>query len=193
MRCSLSEALPRQRPRLYSISSCSLVYPTEIHVTVGVVQITTDEGYTRPGLCSNYLARLTTGDHVRLSVRTSNFRPPRDPQAPMLMVGPGTGLSPLVGFLQHREVQLRMLRQAQQSASGHALSDAPSATLNYPVSPLLKAMNGRPKTGWSSARPGETRLFFGCRNLNDYLYQQELAQYRERLKAWEARHPLHNQ
>ncbi|RYC68078.1 nitric oxide synthase oxygenase [Spirosoma sordidisoli] len=175
----LIELLPRQRPRLYSISSCSLVYPTEIHVTVGVVQITTDEGYTRPGLCSNYLARLTTGDHVRLSVRTSNFRPPRDPQAPMLMVGPGTGLSPLVGFLQHREVQLRMLRQAQQSASGHTLSDAPSATLKYPGSPLLKARNGRPKTGWSSARPGETRLFFGCRNLNDYLYQQELETWHE--------------
>lgn len=103
----LLELLPRQKPRLYSISSCSLVHPDQIHVTVGVVDITTDAGQTRPGLCSHYLAGLDPNQRTtaRIAVRTSNFRPPKDPQAPMLMVGPGTGLSPLVGFLQHREVQ----------------------------------------------------------------------------------------
>ncbi|MBC3786961.1 nitric oxide synthase oxygenase [Spirosoma utsteinense] len=156
------DLLPSQKPRLYSISSCSLVYPTEIHVTVGVVQITTDAGQTRPGLCSNYLAGLVPGEAtVWVAVRTSNFRPPLDPQAPMLLVGPGTGLSPLVGFLQHREVQLRALRDAQHhSARGY----------------------GTPAGGETSPKPlqlGQARLYFGCRNLNDYLYQQELENWRD--------------
>jgi sulfite reductase alpha subunit-like flavoprotein/nitric oxide synthase oxygenase domain/subunit/hemoglobin-like flavoprotein len=100
---ALLELLPKQKPRLYSISSCPLLYPDKIQVTIGVLQITTDAGKVRQGLCSNYLAGLQPGSQVRIGVRTSGFRPPADPQAPMLMVGPGTGVSPLIAFLQYRE------------------------------------------------------------------------------------------
>ena len=99
----LLELLPKQKPRLYSISSCPLLHPDKIQVTVGVLQIRTDSGKVRQGLCSNHLAGLQLGSQVRISVRTSVFRPPADPQAPMLMVGPGTGVSPLIAFLQYRE------------------------------------------------------------------------------------------
>ncbi|SOD94729.1 nitric oxide synthase oxygenase [Spirosoma fluviale] len=154
----LLDVLPRQKPRLYSISSCSLVHPTEIHLTVGVVQITTDAGKNVTGLCSNYLAQLdpVQGDTVRIAIRSSGFRPPLLPQAPMLMVGAGTGLSPLVGFLQHREVQLRAMHEA--SYEQHNGDDT--------ITPL-------------PAHIGHARLFFGCRNLNDYLYQQELETWHE--------------
>jgi sulfite reductase alpha subunit-like flavoprotein/nitric oxide synthase oxygenase domain/subunit/hemoglobin-like flavoprotein len=159
----LIDLLPSQKPRLYSISSCSLVYPSQIHVTVGVVQVTTDSGQVRAGLCSNYLASLEpqTGETVRLVVRTSNFRPPVDPQAPMLLVGPGTGLSPLVGFLQHREVQLRALRERQQRAITGQSMTSTEESIQPPI------------------RLGHARLYFGCRNLNDYLYQQELENWRD--------------
>ncbi|BAY16426.1 putative sulfite reductase [Anabaenopsis circularis NIES-21] len=100
---ALLELLPRQKPRLYSISSCPLLHPQEIQITVGVLQITTDAGKVRQGLCSNYLAGLEPGTKVRIDVRTSTFRPPSDPEAIMLMVGPGTGVSPLIGFLQYRQ------------------------------------------------------------------------------------------
>ncbi|MCA1991751.1 MAG: nitric oxide synthase oxygenase [Coleofasciculus sp. S288] len=100
---ALLELLPKQKPRLYSISSCPLLHPDKIQVTIGVLQITTDAGKVRQGLCSNYLAGLQPGSNVRIGVRTSGFRPPADPQAPMLMVGPGTGVSPLIAFLQYRE------------------------------------------------------------------------------------------
>lgn len=100
---ALLELLPKQKPRLYSISSCPLLYPQQIQITVGVLQIQTDAGKVRQGLCSNYLAGLEVGSKVRIGVRTSSFRPPADPQAPMLMVGPGTGVSPLIAFLQYRE------------------------------------------------------------------------------------------
>ena len=100
---ALLELLPKQKPRLYSISSCPLLHPDKIQVTIGVLQVRTDAGKTRQGLCSNYLAGLQPGSRVRVGVRTSGFRPPADPQAPMLMVGPGTGVSPLIAFLQYRE------------------------------------------------------------------------------------------
>ncbi|MCT7981761.1 nitric oxide synthase oxygenase [Laspinema sp. A4] len=99
----LLELLPKQKPRLYSISSCPLLHPREIQITVGVLQINTDSGKVRPGVCSNYLAGLQVGSSVRIGVRTSTFRPPTDSLAPILMVGPGTGVSPLIAFLQHRE------------------------------------------------------------------------------------------
>lgn len=100
---ALLELLPKQKPRLYSISSCPLLHPDKIQITIGVLQIRTDAGKVRQGLCSNYLAGLQPGSQVRIGVRTSGFRPPADPQAPMLMVGPGTGVSPLIAFLQYRE------------------------------------------------------------------------------------------
>jgi sulfite reductase alpha subunit-like flavoprotein len=100
---ALLEVLPKQKPRLYSISSCPLLHPQQIQITVGVLQIQTDAGKVRQGLCSNYLAGLEVGAKVRIGVRTSGFRPPADPQAPMLMVGPGTGVSPLIAFLQYRQ------------------------------------------------------------------------------------------
>jgi sulfite reductase alpha subunit-like flavoprotein/nitric oxide synthase oxygenase domain/subunit/hemoglobin-like flavoprotein len=100
---ALLELLPKQKPRIYSISSCPFLHPDKIQITVGVLQIITDAGKVRQGLCSSYLAGLEVGSIVRIGVRTSDFRPPTDPQAPMLMVGPGTGVSPLIAFLQHRE------------------------------------------------------------------------------------------
>ena len=91
--------------------SCPPLHPQQIQITVGVLQVKTDAGKTRQGLCSNYLAGLETGAKVRISVRTSSFRPPADPLAPMLMVGPGTGVAPLIAFLHYRESLLQQETQ----------------------------------------------------------------------------------
>jgi sulfite reductase alpha subunit-like flavoprotein/nitric oxide synthase oxygenase domain/subunit len=107
----LLELLPKQKPRLYSISSCAPLHPQHIQITVGVLQVKTDALQTRQGLCSNYLAGLEPGAKVRISVRTSSFRPPTDPLAPMLMVGPGTGVAPLIAFLHYREALLQQETQ----------------------------------------------------------------------------------
>jgi sulfite reductase (NADPH) flavoprotein alpha-component len=58
----------------------------------------------RLGVCSTYLAdRLKAGDPVRVFVQPSHgFRLP-PPEAPLVMIGPGTGIAPFRAFLQERQ------------------------------------------------------------------------------------------
>ena len=90
------------QPRLYSISSSPKENPREVHLTVSPVRYNF-QGVPRRGVCSTYLADRSPGDQIALYVRSSsNFRPPRDPHTPMIMIGPGTGIAPFRGFLQER-------------------------------------------------------------------------------------------
>ncbi|HEY3996962.1 MAG TPA: bifunctional nitrate reductase/sulfite reductase flavoprotein subunit alpha [Mycobacterium sp.] len=90
------------QPRLYSISSSPKETPREVHLTVSPVRYNF-KGVPRRGVCSTYLADRSPGDDVAIYVRpSSNFRPPRDPDTPMIMIGPGTGIAPFRGFLQER-------------------------------------------------------------------------------------------
>ncbi|MFJ4928174.1 molybdopterin-dependent oxidoreductase [Streptomyces sp. NPDC088736] len=93
----------RLRPRLYSISSSPLVDPHRIALTVSVVRYENPAGRPRGGVCSPFLADAGPGARVPVFVqRSPHFRPPADPATPMVMVGPGTGVAPFVGFLEER-------------------------------------------------------------------------------------------
>ncbi|MFZ0906876.1 MAG: sulfite reductase flavoprotein subunit alpha, partial [Mycobacterium sp.] len=94
-------------PRLYSISSSPLEDPTRVHVTTAVVRFESTaaatDGAVRHGVCSGYLADLAAGAEVDVFIqRTKHFRPPQDPDTPVIMVGPGTGIAPFRGFLHDR-------------------------------------------------------------------------------------------
>lgn len=98
--------LKKLQPRQYSISSSPLVSPNEVQLTVGVVRYgdpsTIGSAARRGGVCSTFLAdRADAGVPIFLQ-RAPHFRPPLDPNAPMIMVGPGTGIAPFRGFLQER-------------------------------------------------------------------------------------------
>ena len=94
--------LKRLQPRLYSISSSPKECPGEVHLTVSPVRYNF-EGVPRRGVCSTYLADRSPGDRVAVYLQpSSNFRPPSDPDTPMIMIGPGTGIAPFRGFLQER-------------------------------------------------------------------------------------------
>ncbi|MFF5364809.1 molybdopterin-dependent oxidoreductase [Streptomyces scabiei] len=93
----------RLQPRLYSISSSPLVDPHHISLTVSVVRYENLRGLPRGGVCSPFLADGETDLEVPVFVqRSPHFRPPTDPATPMVMVGPGTGVAPFIGFLQER-------------------------------------------------------------------------------------------
>jgi sulfite reductase (NADPH) flavoprotein alpha-component len=97
------EVLVRLTPRNYSISSSPLVSPREVQLTTAVVRYRGADGGSRGGVCSTYLADRAAGAAVPVFLqRSPHFRPPQDPQTPMIMVGPGTGIAPFRGFLQER-------------------------------------------------------------------------------------------
>ncbi len=94
--------LPRLQPRQYSISSSPLEHPGEVHLTVSAVRYEY-QGQPRHGVCSTFLADRSESADVPVFVQpTTHFRPPADPDVPMIMVGPGTGVAPFRGFLQER-------------------------------------------------------------------------------------------
>lgn len=98
--------LKRLQPRLYSISSSPLAHPGEIRLTASVVRYTNDLGRERKGVCSTYLADCADDGPVQVFVqRSPHFRPPADPATPMVMVGPGTGVAPFIGFLEDRQAR----------------------------------------------------------------------------------------
>ncbi|MFQ6321105.1 bifunctional cytochrome P450/NADPH--P450 reductase CypB [Bacillus halotolerans] len=101
------ELLPSLKPRYYSISSSPKVKANRVSMTVGVVKASAWSGRGEyKGVASNYLAGLRQGDTVACFIRTpqSGFQLPDDPQTPLIMVGPGTGIAPFRGFIQARSV-----------------------------------------------------------------------------------------
>ncbi|MQY30252.1 molybdopterin-dependent oxidoreductase [Nocardia aurantia] len=90
--------LKKLQPRQYSISSSPAVTPAEVQLTVGVVRYAQSGG-----VCSTFLAdRCGTVPVPIFLQRAPHFRPPLDPNAPMIMIGPGTGIAPFRGFLHER-------------------------------------------------------------------------------------------
>ncbi|WP_312935910.1 bifunctional nitrate reductase/sulfite reductase flavoprotein subunit alpha [Pseudomonas sp.] len=93
------------QPRLYSISSSPALTPNEVHLTVATVRYT-HQGVARGGVCSTFLADMAGEHGVRIFLQPSaHFRPPRNPDTPLIMIGPGTGIAPFRGFLQERQAQ----------------------------------------------------------------------------------------
>ena len=90
-------------PRLYSIASSHAEVESEVHVTVGVVRYEI-EGRARAGGASSFLAdRVEEDGEVRVFIEhNDNFRLPANPETPVIMIGPGTGIAPFRAFMQQR-------------------------------------------------------------------------------------------
>ena len=100
---ALVDLLRPLTPRLYSIASSQAEVESEVHVTVGVVRYDI-EGRARAGGASSFLAdRVEEEGEVRVFIEhNDNFRLPANPQTPVIMIGPGTGIAPFRAFMQQR-------------------------------------------------------------------------------------------
>lgn len=90
-------------PRFYSIASSSKAVGQEAHLTIALVEYTS-HGINRKGVCTHYLCLHAPIDTAKIPIYiqpSNHFRlPPQE--APMIMIGPGTGVAPYRGFMQER-------------------------------------------------------------------------------------------
>lgn len=89
--------------RLYSIASSYKANPDEVHLTVRSVRYEA-HGRERYGVCSVHCAeRVQPGDTLPIYIQHNpNFKLPANPDAPIIMIGPGTGVAPFRSFLEER-------------------------------------------------------------------------------------------
>ena len=98
----LKDLLRKLSPRLYSIASSQNEVDDEVHLTVGVVQYH-ESGFLHTGAASGFLQRTSPNDKVKIYVESNDrFRLPENPNTPVIMIGPGTGIAPFRAFLQER-------------------------------------------------------------------------------------------
>uniref|UniRef100_A0A673ZQZ0 Methionine synthase reductase n=1 Tax=Salmo trutta TaxID=8032 RepID=A0A673ZQZ0_SALTR len=115
----LIEHLPKLQPRPYSAASSSLRHPGRLHFVFNVIEFPACSGRPvgRRGLCTGWLSDLVDPILVRpgkaqssstpalpkVSRGNCSFRLTSDLSKPFIMIGPGTGVAPFIGFLQQRE------------------------------------------------------------------------------------------
>ncbi|MDR2539891.1 MAG: hypothetical protein LBC45_04800 [Chlamydiales bacterium] len=91
-------------PRFYSIASSQLAHPHCLELTVVLVEYKKNNRI-QYGTGSHFLCNLAKLKETKLAVYiqpTTDFTLPEDPTAPMIMVGPGSGVAPFRGFIQER-------------------------------------------------------------------------------------------
>ncbi|GBF88274.1 hypothetical protein Rsub_00986 [Raphidocelis subcapitata] len=159
----LLEAAPLLRPRYFSLSSSPLAHPGRAHVTAAVVRYSTPFKRPKRGLVTTWLAGLqpprdsgAAGPRVPVWVERGCLRMPASPAAPLLLVGPGTGVAPFRSFLWQRAALIRQQQQQQQQQQGEGQASVEGSVAGAAgaVAPCV--------------------LFFGCRHPNrDFYYREE--------------------
>ncbi|MGA8164369.1 MAG: sulfite reductase [Waddliaceae bacterium] len=100
--CSL---LMPMMPRFYSIASSMKRVGEEAHLTIALESYHKNERQ-RYGVCTDYLCRRAPMNESVIPIYIHShqgFTLPNDPHAPIVMVGPGTGIAPFRAFMQERE------------------------------------------------------------------------------------------
>ncbi|CUI15165.1 cytochrome P450, putative, partial [Bodo saltans] len=106
----LCECLPSLQPRYYSIASDPMSHVDgSLEIFVRLI---------KGGVASQHLA--SHPHHVYGFIRKSSFHLPKGRNKPILMIGPGTGIAPLLGFLHRRSAQMR-----KQQRSGSVQDNGP--------------------------------------------------------------------
>jgi sulfite reductase (NADPH) flavoprotein alpha-component len=95
--------LTKLQPRLYSVASSLKVYPDQVHFIVDVIRYES-HGRVRKGVASSFLAERANDVPVPVYPSVAkHFHLPDDPETPIIMIGPGTGVAPFRAYLQERK------------------------------------------------------------------------------------------
>jgi methionine synthase reductase len=169
----LLDMLPAHMPRFYSISSSPLKRHGKIRFAFNIVEYTTVSQIERKGVATPWLDQLSglvpsrktpTNTHaipgveikVPIFIRqnANAFVLPNETQRPLVLVGPGTGIAPFIGFLEHRQTQ-RQIRMTM-GAIGHN----PTRQIRDQFGPI--------------------HVYYGFRNKNkDFLFETELREFQK--------------
>ena len=182
-------------PRFYSIASspsvkkdCAAVAFSSVRYTCGLTA--PSKGSEKPnilkrfGVCTSYLEELLTKklssepmsqqeDKVRLFLKPSiTFRLPGSVSPPLILIGPGTGVAPFMGFLQHRAIsETEKMKDGDEMSTGTWRGDFElgSSDLPHESNNVGRFIQSTPA--------GPVTLFFGCRDNSDFLYKEELEKF----------------
>ncbi|CAI0648829.1 unnamed protein product [Colletotrichum noveboracense] len=110
-------------PRFYSIArvipNVSGTAMDSVGGAGGMTIILTVAQHSPEGLVSSFLSSAAPGTHLRLRPWPSpRFRQPRDRAVPLVLVGQGVGIGPLVGFLHDRATKKQRLDDTQNESAG---------------------------------------------------------------------------
>ncbi|KAF7727581.1 hypothetical protein EC973_007342 [Apophysomyces ossiformis] len=164
----LLDVLPPHMPRYYSIANSPLKSPGKIHFAFNIVDYTTEYDVPRKGVATPWLDHLTgviphkvdkptTVEFASRSIQVpiflrqnvNSFVLPAETRRPMVLIGPGTGIAPFIGFVEHRHEQ-RRIRKMMGGVGTHPSRD------------IEKEF-------------GDIWVYYGFRERNkDYLFEEEL-------------------
>nr|UYI00189.1 NADPH-cytochrome P450 reductase [Panonychus citri]UYI00190.1 NADPH-cytochrome P450 reductase [Panonychus citri] len=104
----LLEFMPRLQPRYYSISSSPKINPERVSITAVLIEYKSSTGRVVRGVTTGWLKEMVPTENSEryvapVFIRRSQFKLPAKSQTPILMIGPGTGLAPFMGFIQERQ------------------------------------------------------------------------------------------
>lgn len=125
----LIELIATLQPRYYSISSSSLNEKSTIHITAVVEAEKVDDRMVT-GVATNLLKDIESSQNKRdkhsisfdlngpkdkfkgfklpVHVRRSTFKLPSNPSTPIILIGPGTGIAPMRGFIREKVAMSRL-------------------------------------------------------------------------------------
>lgn len=191
-------------PRYYSVSSSPLALQHALTVAFSVVDYTTPSLIVRGqergsrrirGVATRYLEALVSpllaGQEVPQLLNsqpltaaifpkpTTDFRMPTSLQTPLVLIGPGTGIAPFMGFLSHRQA-LRDHSAAHQQQLAETVVEGTwrgGYELQEHELPVGQrdAIVHQPIDDHGQPPVGTVDLFFGCRHeRQDWLYKSEM-------------------
>lgn len=110
------ELIPQIKPRFYSIASSPIMHENQLHLSIVLVDWTTESKKQRYGLCTRYLQNLnpTTPIDIECSIKDSAMALPDNLSTPLVVAGLGTGIAPFRSFVEER---------ASQKRAGKAIGD----------------------------------------------------------------------